>query len=44
MQHVTLVPLDLRYANVIFELSSDPHIKNALGIQVEKIVIESDCK
>ncbi|MBY7122213.1 GNAT family N-acetyltransferase [Bacillus sp. 16GRE42] len=37
MQHVTLVPLDLRYANVIFKLSSDPHIKNALGITVEKI-------
>ncbi|CAM3909384.1 MULTISPECIES: GNAT family N-acetyltransferase [Bacillus cereus group] len=37
MQHVTLVPLDLRYANVIFKLSSDPHIKNALGIKVEKI-------
>ncbi|MED0937833.1 GNAT family N-acetyltransferase [Bacillus cereus] len=37
MQHVTLVPLDLRYANVIFKLSSDPHVKNALGIKVEKI-------
>lgn len=37
MQHVTLVPLDLRYANVIFKLSSDSHIKNALGIKVEKI-------
>ena len=37
MQHVTLVPLDLRYANAIFELSSDPHVKNALGIQVDRI-------
>ncbi|MCC2376102.1 GNAT family N-acetyltransferase [Bacillus wiedmannii] len=37
MQHVTLVPPDLRYANVIFKLSSDPHVKNALGIKVEKI-------
>ncbi|PGM55360.1 GNAT family N-acetyltransferase [Bacillus thuringiensis] len=37
MQHVTLLPLDLRYTNVIFELSSDPHIKNALGITVENI-------
>lgn len=37
MQHVTLVPLDLRYANVIFRLSSDSHVKNALGIKVEKI-------
>lgn len=37
MQRVTLLPLDLRYANVIFELSSDPHVKNALGIKVEKI-------
>lgn len=37
MQHVTLVPLDLRYANVIFKLSSDSHVKNALGIKVEKI-------
>lgn len=27
MQHVTLVPLDLRYANVIFKLSSDSHVK-----------------
>lgn len=37
MQHVTLLPLDLCYTNVIFELSSDPHIKNALGITVENI-------
>ncbi|HFU7086848.1 GNAT family N-acetyltransferase [Bacillus cereus] len=37
MQQVTLVPLDLRYANVIFKLSSDLHVKNALGIKVEKI-------
>ncbi|EJR66174.1 hypothetical protein IIO_00790 [Bacillus cereus VD115] len=27
MQHVTLLPLDLRYANVIFELSSEAHVK-----------------
>ena len=37
MQHITLLPLDLCYTNVIFELSSDPHIKNALGITVENI-------
>ncbi|PEI78722.1 GNAT family N-acetyltransferase [Bacillus wiedmannii] len=37
MQHVTLAPLNLRYANVIFKLSSNPHVKNALGIKVEKI-------
>ncbi len=37
MQQVTLVPLDLRYTNVIFKLSSDPHVKNALGIKVETI-------
>ncbi|PGZ09180.1 GNAT family N-acetyltransferase [Bacillus cereus] len=37
MQHATLLPPDLRYANGIFELSSDPHVKNALGIKVEKI-------
>ncbi|OOV39585.1 GNAT family N-acetyltransferase, partial [Staphylococcus sp. MB371] len=37
MQHVTLLPLDLCYTNVIFELSSDPHIKNALWITVENI-------
>ncbi|HFK1450507.1 MULTISPECIES: GNAT family N-acetyltransferase [Bacillus cereus group] len=37
MQQVTLVPLDLRYANAIFKLSSDPHVKNALGIKVETI-------
>ncbi|MGE7881084.1 GNAT family N-acetyltransferase [Bacillus sp. NPDC094077] len=37
MQRVTLLPLDLRYANVIFELSSNPHVKNALGIKVEKL-------
>ncbi len=37
MQHVTLLPLDLCHTNVIFELSSDPHIKNALGITVENI-------
>lgn len=37
MQRVTLLPLDFRYANVIFKLSSDPHVKNALGIKVETI-------
>lgn len=37
MQHVTLLPLDLRYANGIFGLSSDPHVKNALEIKIEKI-------
>lgn len=37
MRRVTLLPLDFRYANAIFELSSDPHVKNALGIQVERI-------
>ncbi|EJV81118.1 hypothetical protein IG9_01848 [Bacillus cereus HuA2-9] len=33
MKQVTLLPFDLRYANVIFELSSNPHVKNALGIK-----------
>ncbi|MED1411266.1 MULTISPECIES: GNAT family N-acetyltransferase [Bacillus] len=37
MKRVTLLPLDLRYANAIFELSNDPHVKNALGIKVETI-------
>ena len=37
MQRVTLLPLDFRYANAIFKLSSDPHVKNALGIKVETI-------
>lgn len=37
MKQVTLLPLDLRYANVIFELSSNPHVKNALGIKVESV-------
>ncbi|MED0961412.1 GNAT family N-acetyltransferase [Bacillus paramycoides] len=37
MKSVTLLPLDLRYANAIFELSSDPHVKNALGIKVETV-------
>lgn len=27
MQRVTLLPLDFRYANAIFKLSSDPHVK-----------------
>ncbi|UYX51013.1 GNAT family N-acetyltransferase [Bacillus thuringiensis] len=35
MKQVTLLPLNLRYTNVIFELSSDPHVKNALGLKVE---------
>lgn len=37
MKEVTLLPLDLRYANVIFELSSNPHMKNALGIKVDSV-------
>ncbi|MCQ6564357.1 MULTISPECIES: GNAT family N-acetyltransferase [Bacillus] len=37
MKQVTLLPLDLRYANVIFELSSNPHVKNALGLKVESV-------
>ncbi|PFD45787.1 GNAT family N-acetyltransferase [Bacillus cereus] len=37
MKRVTLLPLDLRYANAIFELSSNPHVKNALGIKVETV-------
>ncbi|PFM65809.1 GNAT family N-acetyltransferase [Bacillus cereus] len=37
MKRVTLLPLDLRYANAIFELSSDPHVKNALGIKAETV-------
>ncbi|MDH4420385.1 MULTISPECIES: GNAT family N-acetyltransferase [Bacillus] len=37
MQQVTLLPLDLQYADVLFKLSSNPHVKNALGIKVEKL-------
>ncbi|MGE6550123.1 GNAT family N-acetyltransferase [Bacillus mycoides] len=37
MKQVTLLPLDLRYANVLFELSSNPHVKNALGLKVESV-------
>ncbi|KFN03343.1 N-acetyltransferase [Bacillus clarus] len=37
MKQVTLLPLDLRYANVIFELSSDPHVKDALGLKVKTV-------
>ncbi|MDH2881479.1 GNAT family N-acetyltransferase [Bacillus cytotoxicus] len=37
MKHVTLLPLDLQYAEIIFTLSSDTQVKNALGIKVEKI-------
>ncbi|PGM62191.1 GNAT family N-acetyltransferase [Bacillus cereus] len=37
MKRVTLLSLDLRYANAIFELSSNPHVKNALGIKVETV-------
>ncbi|AWC33777.1 GNAT family N-acetyltransferase [Bacillus cytotoxicus] len=37
MKHVTLLPLDLQYAEIIFTLSSDAQVKNALGIKVEKI-------
>lgn len=37
MKHVTLVPLDLQYADIIFHLSSNKHVKNALGLQVDKV-------
>lgn len=37
MKHVTLLPLDLQYAEIIFTLSSDAQVKNALEIKVEKI-------
>ncbi|AWC29772.1 GNAT family N-acetyltransferase [Bacillus cytotoxicus] len=37
MKHVTLLPLDLQYAEIIFTLSSDTQVKNALEIKVEKI-------
>lgn len=37
MKHVTLVPLDLQYADIIFQLSSNEHVKNALGLQVDKV-------
>ncbi|MBJ8030203.1 GNAT family N-acetyltransferase [Bacillus cereus group sp. N21] len=37
MRHVTLLPLDLQYADIIFTLSSDPHVKDALGIKVETV-------
>lgn len=37
MQRVTLLPLDFRYANVIFKLSNWCTCKNALGIKVETI-------
>lgn len=37
MNHVTLLPLDLQYADIIFTLSSDPHVKDALGLKVETI-------
>lgn len=37
MRHVTLLPLDLQYVDIIFTLSSDPHVKNVLGIKVETI-------
>ena len=36
MQQVTLLPLDLQYADVLFKLSSNPHVKT-LGIKVEKL-------
>ncbi|MBO1626588.1 GNAT family N-acetyltransferase [Bacillus arachidis] len=35
MQHVTLVPLDLQYAEILFTLSGDAHVKDALGIKVD---------
>lgn len=28
MQHVTLVPLDLQYAEILFTLSGDAHVKD----------------
>ncbi|MDM5189917.1 GNAT family N-acetyltransferase [Bacillus sp. DX4.1] len=37
MKHVTLVPLNLCYADTIFRLSSDAHVKEALGLKVETI-------
>lgn len=37
MKHVTLLPLSLQYAETIFTLSSDAHVKDALGIKVETV-------
>ncbi|MBO1583065.1 GNAT family N-acetyltransferase [Bacillus sp. XF8] len=37
MKHVTLLPLDLQHADIIFTLSSDPHVKDALGLKVETV-------
>lgn len=37
MKHVTLVPLDLQYADRIFQLSSNEHVKNTLDLQVDKV-------
>lgn len=37
MRYVRLVPLDLQYAEIIFTLSTDPHVKDALGLKVETI-------
>lgn len=37
MKHVTLLPLNLQYAETIFTLSSDAHVKNALGIKIETV-------
>lgn len=37
MKHVTLVPIDLQYTDIIFQLSSNEHVKNALGLQVDEV-------
>ncbi|EEL49366.1 GCN5-related N-acetyltransferase [Bacillus cereus Rock3-44] len=36
-RHVTLLPLDLQYVDIIFTLSNDPHVKDTLGIKVETV-------
>ncbi|WP_459499502.1 GNAT family N-acetyltransferase [Bacillus sp. C1] len=37
MKRVTLLPLHLQYAEIIFTLSSNSHVQDALGIQVETV-------
>ncbi|PEB53288.1 GNAT family N-acetyltransferase [Bacillus pseudomycoides] len=37
MKHILLLPFDLQYAEIIFTLSSDPHVKDTLGLKVETI-------
>ncbi|KEK26126.1 GNAT family N-acetyltransferase [Bacillus gaemokensis] len=37
MKHITLLPLNLQYAEIIFTLSSDSHVKDALGLKVESV-------